>query len=257
MRSLFLLASVLLASAPATPGSQLLSAKASRQQLYWGAPFTIDVTIAPPETLADFKIEVIYPPGFQGKPASTAIPTSLAAGSTYTLEYDVTPPSSGHATTETYTIVFNVGYRHAVRGERDNREARSASLEPEMWQSLDVPFTATFSREKFYVWTILGLFFGWLIKFFSSYKFSSSAKSLAAANPAQTNPKWYWWLMDRPVSRALTSLTMGFLALLLLSRHELPTGAVHDSLALGIALGFLSDDQLLIRYQEQLKTFGI
>jgi len=50
---------------------------------------------------------------------------------------------------------------------------------------------------------------------------------------------------------------MGFLALLLLSRHELPTGAVHDSLALGIALGFLSDDQLLSRYQEQLKTFGI
>ena len=40
---------------------------------------------------------------------------------------------------------------------------------------------------------------------------------------------------------------MGFLALLLLSRHELPTGAIHDSLALGIGLGFLSDDQLLTR----------
>jgi hypothetical protein len=39
---------------------------------------------------------------------------------------------------------------------------------------------------------------------------------------------------------------MGFLALLLLSRHELPTGAIHDS-ALGIGLGFLSDDHPLTR----------
>ena len=190
MRSLFVLASALLVFAPGTLGSQLLTAKASRHQLYWGAPFTINVTIAPPEALADVKIEVIYPPGFRGKPASTAIPTSLAAGSAYTSEYDVTPPSSGHATTETYSIVFNVGYRHAVAGERDNREARSASLEPEMWQSVEVPFTATFSREKFYVWTILGLFIGWLIKFLSSSAFSSSAITPASANPAATNPKW-------------------------------------------------------------------
>ena len=46
---------------------------------------------------------------------------------------------------------------------------------------------------------------------------------------------------------ALSFPAMGFLALLLLSHSELPTGAIHDTLALGIGLGFLSDDQLLNR----------
>ena len=51
----------------------------------------------------------------------------------------------------------------------------------------------------------------------------------------------------RSLTTAFTSIAMGFLTLLLLSRQDIPTGAIRDTLAFGIGLGFLSDDQLLLR----------
>ena len=43
----------------------MITATPSRNQLYFGAPFTIDLTITPPEALADFEVEASGPPGFQ------------------------------------------------------------------------------------------------------------------------------------------------------------------------------------------------
>lgn len=238
MRHLLLLSLLFLTSASTMRAIQMITATPSRNQLYFGdAPFTIDLTITPPEALADFDIEASGPPGFQITAPKKSMPSGLGAGSSYTVVYEVTPPASGHATTENYRIVFNVKYRHAA----------ASSGESQMWQSVEVPFTVTFSRAKFYVWAMVGLFVGWFIKALSSF-------SGFVASPTDTSGKerrgvqvLLALLSRREISSALTSLTMGFLALLLLSRHELPTGAIHDSLALGIGLGFLSDDQLLTR----------
>jgi hypothetical protein len=131
----------------ATP---MMTATPSRNQLYFGESFTIDLTITPPEALADLDIEASGPPGYQISAPKSAMPSSLGAGSSYTVVYEVTPPASGHATTENYRIVFNVKYRHAA----------ASSNEPQMWQSVEVPFTITFSRTKFYIWAMVGLFYG-------------------------------------------------------------------------------------------------
>jgi hypothetical protein len=175
--------------------------------------------------------------GFQITPPKKPMPESLGAGSSYTVVYEIKAPPSGHAATENYRIVFNVRYRHA----------NASSGEPQMWQSVEVPFTVTFSRGKFYFWAIAGLFVGWFIKALGSF---SGVVLSPTATPVEVRRgvRILLALMSRrEITSALTSLAVGFLALLLLSRHELPTGAIHDSLALGIGLGFLSDDQLLNR----------
>jgi hypothetical protein len=220
----------------------MLTVKPSRNQLYWDVPFTIDLTITPPEAVADLAIEVAGPPCFKIAPPKNPIPSSLGSGSSYTAVYVIKPPRSGHATTEHYTIVFNARYRHAT----------PSSAEPQMSQSVEVQFTGTFSRPKFYFWAIAGLLFGWFIKALSSF---SGAELSSTATPAEAKRgvRILLAFLSRPflsgpgITGGLTSLAMGFVALLLLSRQELPTGAIHDSLALGISIGFLADDQLLNR----------
>jgi len=239
MRNLLLLSLLLLTSPLTMMATQMITASPSRQQLYFGAPFTIDLTITPPETLADLDVEASGPPGYQISAPKSAMPSSLGAGSSYTAVYEVTPPASGHSTTETYRIVYNVKYRHAS----------ASSSEPQMWQSVEVPFTITFSRSRFYFWAMAGLFIGWFIKALSSFSGFVESPTDASIKKRRGVQTLLAFLSRREIASALTSLAMGFLALLLLSRHELPTGAIHDSLALGIGLGLLSDDQLLSRFK--------
>jgi len=235
MGHLFLLALLLLGSAPTLRAQPMIKATPSRSQLYWGKTFTIDLTITPPEPMADLEVVPDWPPGFEIKPLKKPTPSRLGAGSTYTVVYEIIPPASGHATTETYRIVFNVGYRHATGSTSD----------PLIWQSVEVPFTGTFSREKFLCWAVVGLLVGWFIKALGAEAMTSPTEKV----PQEGNGVRILsaLLTTRGISSALTSIAMGFLALLLLSRHDLPTGAIHDSLALGMGLGFLGDDQLLNR----------
>jgi hypothetical protein len=235
MGYLFLLALLLLGSAPTLGAQQMIKATPSRTQLYWGKPFTIDLTITPPERVAELEVVPDWPPGFKITPPKKSMPSALGAGSSYTVVYEITPPTQGFATTEKYRIVFNVGYRHAT----------ASSGEPLIWQSVEVPFTGTFSREKFLVWAVVGLLVGWFIKALGSEVMTSPTDT--ALKERKGVHILLALLSRRELASALTSIAMGFLAVLLLSRHELPTGAIHDTLALGIGLGFLGDDQLLSR----------
>jgi hypothetical protein len=88
---------------------------------------------------------------------------------------------------------------------------------------------------------------GWFIKALSSFSGFVESPTDTSIKARRSVQVLLAFLSRREIASALTSLAMGFLALLLLSRHELPTGAIHDSLALGIGLGLLSDDQLLSR----------
>jgi len=235
MRSL-VLEILLLTASTCVMATQMVTATPSRTQLYLEVPFTIDLTITPPEAVGALEVVATSPSGFQISAPKNPMPNALGAGSSYTAVYEITPPREAHATTEHYRVVFNVKYRHATPslGETD------------MWQSVEVPFNVTFSRDKFYFWGMAGLILGWSIKALSIYSGSESPASTTEAK-ARGFQALVAFLSRREVTSALTSLATGFLALLLLSRTELPTGAIHDTLALGIGLGFLSDDQLLNR----------
>jgi hypothetical protein len=93
----------------------------------------------------------------------------------------------------------------------------------------------------------VGLLVGWFIKNFRFILSICGTLADISVKEKRSVRLLLFLLSRREITNALTSLALGFLALLLLSRHELPTGAIHDSLALGIGLGFLSDDQLLTR----------
>jgi hypothetical protein len=237
MHRLFVLALLFPFFTLGTAATEMLTATPSRHQLYFGAAFAVDLTITPPEAVKDLTVEASGPLCFQISPLKNQVPNRLGSGSSYTAVYEIVPPSAGHATTEQYTIVFNVSYRHDA----------ASSSEPKIWQSVGVPFTMTFSRAKFYFWAITGLFVGWLIKALSSFSGVLISRTATAAEERRGVRIILAFLSRREITSALTSLAVGFLALLLLSRRELPTGAVHDTLALGIGLGFLSDDQLLNR----------
>jgi len=65
MHRLLLMVSFFLTSTSAMAADPMLAATPSRNQLYWGVPFTIDLRIAPQEAVADLAIEAAGPPGFQ------------------------------------------------------------------------------------------------------------------------------------------------------------------------------------------------
>src|SRR5580658_9530705 len=158
MRSLNSYTLLILASTLSLRGAPMVTATPSRNQVYLGSPFTVDLTISPPEAVSDLTVEPAGPKGFEIVRRKGAVSQSLGPGSNYTEVYEITPPPSGHATTEIYRIVFNVGYNHAA-----------APNEPKMWQSVEVPLTLSFSRQQFCIWGVVGLLLGWTVKGLGSF----------------------------------------------------------------------------------------
>ena len=228
---------VLVGSASDLIGSQMVAAIPSRSQIRLGETFTIGLTVTPPENIKSLVVECVVPTGFTvGRPA-TPVPSDLPVGSSYATSYDITPPSRGHSTTEVYRILFNIKYKHADHAAGDQY----------MFQSVDLPFSMVFNRRHFYFWGILGLSAGWFIKSISSFSGVVLGRRPSVKEARLGIRVAIAFLARREVAQVLTSLALGFVALLVLSRQDLPTGAAHDTLALGIALGFVSDDQLLSR----------
>jgi hypothetical protein len=237
LKDLFWTATVLGCSASNLIGSQMVAASPSRSQIRLGETFTIELTVTPPENIDALVVECVVPTGFTVMPPAKPVPSNLRVGSSYTTFYEITPPSRGHSTTETYGVLFNIKYKHADPAAGDQY----------MFQSVSLPFSMVFNRTHFYFWGILGLTAGWFIKSISSVSGVVLGMQPSAKESRLGIRVAIAFLARREVTQALTSLALGFVALLVLSRQNLPTGAAHDTLALGLALGFLSDDQLLSR----------
>jgi hypothetical protein len=153
----------------------------------------------------------------------------------------VTPPPAslrthlpGGDTRERKIFIFNVRYTSSVDG-----------LQKVMNQSLSLPLNYSITPVLYLLCGLLGALIGNIIKSFSAQKKdkASSRQALRA-------------VFTEDIGGMCTSLAIAFVVLLVLSRDAIPAKGWYDSLALGAAVGILSDDQLLMKTKQVIPGAG-
>lgn len=199
----------------------MLSLESSTAQIRKGEPFQILLRISSPATIEVVQISWTLPNGFDlAWKNAIELPRVFQNGSSFTATFEVTPPGSkpftaGSDTREKKIFTFNVDY--IENGQRKAEDAR---------------FSLDFSLNPLiYLLTgVVGLIFGGVLKTVAS----SRGQITAAVDSTH-------------LVQVLTSVAIGFVALLVLARDKIPTKGWYDSFALGVSLAFLSDEQLLTK----------
>jgi hypothetical protein len=153
------------------------------------------------------------------------------------------PYSAGSDTREDKTFVFNVG--HSVPGS-DGAKRR-------LHQSVELTVDYSIAPRLYLALGVLGVILGGFIKLLTS---ATAAPGGPAGNRPEGSPPASITrilpLQAREWVGLLSNVTVGFIVLLVLARERIPTKGWYDSLALGIAVAILSDDQLLTKVRAVL-----
>jgi len=232
--------------------SQTFTATSTTTQARIGRPFQVRVAITPSEDIRNIKIDVIVPLNFKHSEPFPAIPEVLAAGSSFETSYTIEPPTGGESKQITHEIVFDVTYSSLRQSDA-----------PPLHQSLVLPFDLAQDRAHYVLYSLLGVLVGAFIKILGRRNVTSDngASKLqdlpTEASVQRTEQSVGWWtLVQRFLAQEtvgiLSVLLVGFVVLLALSKDQLPAKASYDSIALGAAIGILSDDQLLTRLRSAL-----
>jgi hypothetical protein len=222
-------------NASATP---TLTVECSSAQIRKGESFKIYLKITAAENMSNIDVKWIPPAGFDLKldKENENFPKEMMIGSSYTFAFSGTPPSSlnighkpGQDTRERKVFIFNIDYSTRRDGVP---EARQQTVE------LNTSFSVNASIYLF--WGVFGLLLGAAIKHFTRY---------GPDNPhnQMTQQKIAGRSLGSSVIDLMSVTAIGFVVLLVLARESIPTKGWYDSLALGVAVAILSDDQLLTR----------
>jgi hypothetical protein len=182
------------------------------------------------ENIGDIDISLIPPSGFDPV-RNVEFPKVLEAGSSFTGVYTVEPPpwnrsyTPGSDTREQKLFVFNVSYTAQIDGQ-------STHLRESV--HLAVPFSI--SPLMYLFCGFGGIVSGTVIKAFTNQRASR-----------QANREILWAIFGEGITGLVTNLAIGFIVLLVLSRETIPTRGWYDSVALGAAIAFLSDEKLLTK----------
>ncbi len=207
-----------------------ITMESSTSQIRKGDVFKIYLHILSQENMKQFEVSFVPPSGFTAE-VNGLVPQVFESGSSYTAVYTVTPPTAldlkgqGRDTREKKIFVINVSY---LSGSGDQVK--------EMRESLELPIDYSTSPIVFMVCGVFGLIFGNFVKTFTGQK-ASGTPGWQAVRVAFTNG----------LGGLLTSVAIGFIVLLVLSRETVPAKGWYDSLALGVAVALLSDEQLLAK----------
>lgn len=249
---IFLICVCLVTCNKTAAASQTFTASSSTTQARIGRPFQVRVAIAPSEDIRKINIDVIVPLSFKHGEPFPAIPEVLAAGSSFETSYTIEPPTGGESKQITHEIVFDVTYSSLHQSDA-----------PPLHQVLVLPFDLAQDRTHYLLYSLLGVLVGAFIKILGK----RSATSNGAASKLQDIPteagvprteQSVGWLtsvqrfLAQETVGILSILLVGFVVLLALSKDQLPAKAFYDSIALGAAIGILSDDQLLTRVRSAL-----
>jgi hypothetical protein len=110
---------------------------------------------------------------------------------------------------------------------------------------VDLPVDYAIPGSIYIVLGVVGLILGNIIKTFTALK---------SNNQSSTNA--FKSVFTDQIGGMLTSIAIGFVALLIFSRETIPTKGWYDTLALGAAIAVLSDEQLLSRVKAILPKAG-
>ena len=212
----------------------MVIAESSTAQVRKSQEFKVYLKITAQESIQDLHISLFAPLGFVVRPPAEGIPAALESGSSYTVVYSITPPSvwesAGGDTRERKRFVFNLDYTAQVDGAR--RQQR---------QSLELPVDYSTSPILYMVCGILGAILGNVIKTFNAHK-----------NVKPSTREAFTSVFRHEIPGMLTSVAVAYVVLLVLSRDAIPAKGWYDSLALGVAVAVLSDDQLLTKAKQVL-----
>jgi hypothetical protein len=213
-----------------------LTIECSSAQIRKGESFKMYLKIIAEENMSNIDVKWIPPTGFDLKLDNENYPTGMTIGSSYTFAFSGTPPSSlnighrpGQDTRERKVFIFNVDYSTRRDGVT---EARQQTVE------LNTGFSVNASI--YLLWGVFGLLLGAAIKHLTRYGPDS-------ANNQVTQQKTAGRSLSSSVIDLMSVTAIGFVVLLALARESIPTKGWYDSLALGVAVAILSDDQLLTR----------
>jgi hypothetical protein len=204
--------------------------------------FQVQLTFTPSEAMRLDSVNVIPPIGFTYVDANPPLPPTLAAGSSFKTVYVITVPKDRFTESKqiTHEIVFDITYR-----EGTDPGAQT------MRQSLSLPFEVVQSRTEYILWSLSGVLIGAVVKLIGSPRSDASTGSPSARAdaqaPAQVPERRFLRVTRHRWMSVLTTLLVGFVVIMGLSKDKLPTKAYYDSIALGAAIGVLSDDKLLSR----------
>jgi hypothetical protein len=205
-------------------------------------PFQVRFTITPSQAMRIDDVSVITPLNFRPRDPVPPIPPTLAAGSSFETAYVIDVPKNRFTESKqiTHEIVFNIAYR-----EGTDPGAQT------MRQSLSLPFEVVQSRTEYILWSLSGVLIGAVIKLLGRPNSDPAAGSPPARADApvraQVPERRFLRVTRHRWMSVLTTLLVGFVVIMGLSKDKLPTKAYYDSIALGAAIGVLSDDKLLSR----------
>jgi hypothetical protein len=216
--------------APSLEAVPTIHARSSTAQVRKGEPFKIFLTISAPEKIDALHISLIPPTGFNFILENKDLPPTLELGSSYTVVYRIDPPKSislpdaGGDTREQKTFVFNVDY-----------QSSEGSTPHRIYESTELTLPYSINPLWYITSGILGLIIGNILKMLTKQR----------GQPAAANAQSIRTLFRNNLVTLLTGIAIGFVVLLILSRDTIPTKGWYDSLAIGVAVAILADEQLL------------
>ncbi len=217
---------------PDLVAAPMVTAESSTVQVRKGQDFKVYLAVTAQESIKDLHISIISPIGFDAKLEGEQVPGVLESGSSYTIVYEVTPPSTqesaGGDTRERKRFVFNLAYTAQVDGSAH-----------QLRQSLELPVDYSTSPVLYMICGVLGAILGNVIKTFNVQK-----------NVKPTTREAFTSVFREEIAGMLTSIVVAFVVLLMLSRDTIPAKGWYDSLALGVAVAVFSDDQLLTKVKQ-------
>jgi len=242
IRRSFVAAAVLSASVASASAAPTVSASTSTTQARKGQPFHVYLEIATDEAIEKLEIVWTAPTGFSVEHVNKNAPDPLVGS--FISDLLVTPPgfswspnAPGSDTREQKTLTFDVAYTAMLNG-RATRIHRATK----------VSFPYSLGPGPYLLTGMLGLLLGNIIKTLTTHK-----RDFAEMLNAQSSSTFGVLqaigdlVFRREVVGLMTSLAIGFIVLLVLARDEIPTRGWYDSLALGVSLAILADDQLLTK----------
>ena len=160
----------------------------------------------------------------------------MTIGSSYTFAFSGTPPPSlniGHKpgadTREQKIFIFNIGYSTRRDGVSEAHQ-----------QTVKLNTAFSVDALSYLSWGVFGLLFGAAIKHLTRYGPDSRHNQMTEQKTTARG-------LGSTVIDLMSVTAVGFVVLLVLARDSIPTKGWYDSLALGVAVAILSDDQLPTR----------
>jgi hypothetical protein len=220
-----------------------ISTSISTTQARKGQPFHVLVDVSTDEDIEKLEVTCpVVPSGFKVELLTKQAPDPLSGS--FVADFLVTPPgftwwsnAPGSDTREQKTLAFDVAYSVRQNGavKRIHRVTK-------------VSFPYSLGPVLYMLTGILGLILGNVIKTLTGHKKDLVDQLGSTGGTGSSMLAAIWNIaFRREVVGLLTSVAIGFVVLLVLARGEIPTRGWYDSLALGVSLAILADDQLLTK----------